>query len=87
MVDSVKREYNMGMPDGMDESFLKRIPYLFRRIEELESALIPFARCFHTNRDVNVEMLNVYKSDCKKAFEMVDSHNAYVPEVVYEIPA
>jgi hypothetical protein len=87
LVESVKREYQLGMPDGMDDSFLKRIQYLFKRIEELEAVAVPFARSWFSNKDFNVEMLEVYKSDCKRAFDAIDSRNAYIPEQKYEIPA
>lgn len=67
----------MNLPDGMDEQFLKKIPFLFKRIEELESALVPFARIFKVNERFDLEMLEVYKADCKRAFDKLDSTQPY----------
>lgn len=77
IVDGIRKEMAMHMPDGMDEQFLKKIPFLFKRIEELETALVPFARVFKVNERFSLGMLEVYKTDCKKAFDVLDSTQPY----------
>lgn len=87
LVESIKREYAIGMPDGMNEDFLKRLPVLFKRIEELEATLTPFARAYNNNKGFNVTMLDIYKSDCEQAFDMLDPSNSVKIEKKYEYPA
>ena len=79
-VESIKLEFSKGMPDGLDEQFLKKIPILFERIHELEIALIPFANAYTVNQNVfkntshtPPELLNVYLENCKRAFDILNS--------------
>ena len=87
LAQAVQTEVARGMPDGLSEEFLRKIPMLFNRIEELERALIPFARAFDTNKQYNKTMLDVYKKDCQAAFNMLDSTQSIVPSKKFEYPA
>jgi len=87
IVEEIQREYSRGMPDGMNEDFLKRIPILFKRIGELEVALAPFARAFLNNEASTTELIYVYKNDCAKALDVINSGNGRpIPRQV-EMPA
>ena len=86
-VELIRREIAKGMPDGLTEDFLRKLPDLFTRIEELERALVPFARAFKNNEQFNDTMLRVYKENCKEAFYVLDSANAVQPPKKYEYPA
>jgi hypothetical protein len=88
LTDEIKNEYAKAMPDGMDEKFLKKIPVLFRRIEELERALAPFGRAFLVNANFKDEMVTVYKKDCANALDMLDSGKGFeIPRLPVEYPA
>lgn len=87
IVEQVEKEYQMGMPDGLTNEFLVNIRVLFGRINELERALIPFARAYSVNKPFKEEMLNIYKSDCENAFDMLDSRKGIQLPKAVEIPA
>ena len=73
-VESIKNYMRKGYPEGI-APLLKDIPVLFGRIEELERALVPFARKGPGNND-GVPLLQVYHSDCQKAFNVLSSDKA-----------
>lgn len=88
VVDSVKREMELGMPNGMTDGFMRKIPFLLRRIDELEAALVPFARAYEVNEKFTEEMVQVYKVDTMKAAAVMDRRNSIeMPKQLPEIPA
>lgn len=91
LAQSVEKEVAKGMPDGMTENFLKKLPYLLNRIKELENALAPLAGVYARNRAVaeshNLEMQEVYFKDLKNAFNVMDINQSYVPKKETLFPA
>lgn len=89
LCEDIVKEYTMGMPDGVDEVFLRKLPVLFERINELEQALYPFARL--GNRSLSnaekAELIYCNTKDCVEAYNVLDSNQAYVPKKTYYYPA
>jgi hypothetical protein len=72
--DDIKSYYAKGMEEGAGP-LIKDLPILFRRIEELERALAPFAR-IGLRDNGNLPLIQVYHKDCKHAFETLSEKNA-----------
>jgi hypothetical protein len=70
-VEQIRDYMRRGMPEG-GEPVIKEIPTLFRRIEELERALVPFARQGLVNND-DKPLINVYHKDCQTAYRALSS--------------
>ena len=86
-VEEIKDYLRRGMPEG-GEPVIKSLPVLFRRIEELEHALVPFARQGLANNE-NKPLIYVYHKDCVTALNILSSKVAkqnLPPEAEY-IPA
>lgn len=87
-VNRIRDEYLKGMPDGLDEKFFANdVPYLFARIEQLENALVPFARVVEQNKGYTKPLIPVYFKDCVLAEDMIlTSKSVPLPRAV-EYPA
>ena len=89
-VDEVRKRAHGGWTEGVDELSIKDIPLLLRRIDELESALVPFARqsLMEKKYKSNVEMVSLYRADCDRAFDTITTHNGTdLPYEDFGIPA
>ena len=75
-VDKLQRDYNRGMPDGLDEQYLKQITYLFKRIQELEVALAPFAYTHYREGKFGGKVYSVNVESCQRAGDVLDPNNA-----------
>jgi hypothetical protein len=72
ITDSMRR----GWPDGAHDAH-REIPKLLQRIQELENALVPFARVAVTEKSSNpqyqlVQLVHVYLKDCEHAEQMLN---------------
>ena len=76
-VESIKNYMRKGYPEGI-APLLKDIPVLFGRIEELERALIPFARQ-GVRDNGGLPLAQVNHADCQKAFNVLSSDRAAGP--------
>lgn len=65
-VEALQDYMRRGMPDGPDY-VVKSFPILIARIEELERALIPFARAANKDNQ-GMPLIHVFHNDCKTAF-------------------
>lgn len=65
-VEQVEDYMRRGAPEGT-EPLARAMPALIARIEELERALIPFARIAARGNPTNVPLVQVYFSDCQHA--------------------
>lgn len=67
-VEEIEKYIRMELPEG-GEWLIKRVPTLLRRINELERALIPFARQASREEAANskLPLTNVNIGDCQKA--------------------
>lgn len=75
-VQAILKQVRTGYPEGI-EPIVKQLPVLFERINELESALAPFARAALNAGDNNgLPMIQVYLSDAKNAFNALDSRQS-----------
>ena len=81
-VERVKDYMRRGYPEGI-EPLLKSMPVLLGRIEELERALVPFARK-GVDDNGGLPLLQVYHADCKKAFNVLSSEKADGPRTTPE---
>jgi hypothetical protein len=72
LVEEVITRKNKGYPTGVDDTSLKQIPILLKRIEELENALAPFARVASRFDSNTQELVDVYAKDCREAFSALD---------------
>jgi hypothetical protein len=72
LADKVREEYKNGLPDGLDEQFMRRMPVLFDRIRELERALTPFIRAQRANEQYPKELVEVYYKDLIRARDVMD---------------
>jgi hypothetical protein len=79
-VDQIIQRKNKGWPGGVDERSKNDIPTLLKRIDELETALVPFARSLlteaRTNPNAKTSLIPVYRTDCIVAQEVIDITNA-----------
>lgn len=81
LADNMKDQYSKGMPDGIDERYIREaIPVLFRRIEELQNALKPFAKVGLAEKGVNKELVTVYHADCDAACNVMAYENSIQPK-------
>lgn len=87
LVEQVEKEVSTGLPDGMDTDFLKKIPVLFKRIRELENALAPLARVYYTNSKFNLPTNEVYMTDLKRAYDVLDPAQSLVEKKTFFYPA
>ena len=69
--DKIIAYYKRGMDDGA-EPLIRSMPVLIRRIEELERALIPFARQGLKDNH-GLPLIQVYHKDCLNAFKSLSS--------------
>lgn len=81
-VEEIKDYMRRGYPEGI-EVLLKSMPVLFGRIEELERALVPFARK-GVDDNGGLPLLYVNHSDCKKAYGVLSSDMASGPKTTPE---
>lgn len=73
-VDQIRDYVRRGMPEG-GEPVLKSLNILFRRIEELERALTPFARQGLIDNE-GKPLIQVYHKDCQTAYRSLSSRYA-----------
>lgn len=86
--EDIRIEMERGLPNGLDNMFSRKLPFLMKRLDELERALAPFARLYDISRNDNQELIYAYKKDCQQAFNVLSLHNAYdVPKKLPEFPA
>lgn len=88
-VEEIIKRVKAGYPSGVDTESHKQIPILLARIEELEAALVPFARIGATLTNNEPEIRDVYTKDVKAAYEVMDRRLAYGPAPIedFGIPA
>lgn len=86
-VETIKKYLAANLPNGIDESFLKKIPFLLKRIQELEEALYPLAYYYNMNENNEASTFLINKSDGARAREMLDPKQSYREEKKYEYPA
>lgn len=87
--ERVKKQMQMGWPDGTSELH-RDIPTLFRRIEELENALVPFAHVALIERNTsNDRLVSVYLKHCRAAMEKIDKNQSAVRKMddFFSMPA
>lgn len=76
VVEKIAYDMRRGFPDGTTELY-KDIPELLARIEELETALVPFARVAQVEQATahlkSGELVHVYLKDCVNAMHQLDS--------------
>ena len=86
-VERIERYMREGFPEGV-EPLAKDVPLLLHRINELEVALVPFARAGLQEND-GKPLIHVYQKDCKRAFDKLSRRVAIAtrPVVVEEYPA
>lgn len=65
-VDKIRDYMRRGMPEGA-EPVIHSIGVLFKRIDELEWALAPFAQRANVDNE-NKPLIYVYHKDCKTAY-------------------
>jgi hypothetical protein len=73
-VEQIRDYMRRGMPEGA-EPVVKEIPILFRRIEELERSLVPFARQGLADNE-GKPLIQVYHKDCQTAYRALSSRYA-----------
>lgn len=84
--EKMMSDFRKGMPDGLDNDYFKQVPILFARIQELENALAPFAKTALRERQFKKELVEIYRSDCDHALDMLSPDNAEdfpPPEIWY----
>lgn len=87
-VEEVIRRVKAGFPSGVDTESASHIPWLLSRIEELEAALVPFARVGATLTNNEPPLREVYTDALANAYAMLDKSNSVVPIVTdFGIPA
>ena len=88
LTDNLKMEYAKGMPDGIDERYIKvAIPLLFQRIDELQNALKPFAKVSLIEKNTNIELVSVYHRDVDIALSVLDYDQSVQPKKEVYYPA
>lgn len=73
-VEEIRDYVRRGMPEG-GEPVLKSLNVLFRRIEELERAVVPFARQAVVDNEGR-PLIQVYHKDCQTAYRTLSSRYA-----------
>lgn len=87
-VEQVQKRIKMGFPDGVDETSRTQLQVLLARIQELERALIPFARLAIRPAHDTDELIYCYRTDAIAAWQMLDSNQGIVPpQEDFGIPA
>ena len=82
LAEIVVRRMQLGWADGIDPQSAKDIPLLIKRIEELETGLIPFAKIAVTQKDQSngKPLTSCYLSDCVNALALMDPNNSEQPK-------
>ena len=87
-VEEVQKRVKAGFPNGCDSESHPQIQNLLARIEELETALVPFARVGATLTAQEPATRDVYTADLAHAYNMLDRRQAWVAPIVdFGIPA
>ena len=91
LVGEFRRDVSSGMPtiDGPTDkvvSILNRIPYLLRRIDELESALRPISHYYEVNKNSDGPTFLINKADGQRAFDVMDVTQAFSPRPMESLP-
>jgi len=73
LVAGIRRKMHLGFPDGYNEEARRDLIVMMRRIEELERALVPFARLARIPFN-DQEMLYCHKSDVINASGIMDDN-------------
>lgn len=81
-ITEVRRRVQMAFPEGGDETSTRQIPILLKYIDELELALLPFARLGLGSPMAASMPLNF--QDCKNAAEVLTDKS---PAKKFEFPA
>lgn len=81
-ITEVRRRVQMAFPEGGDETSTRQIPILVKYIDELELALLPFARLGLATP--NGPQISAQFADCKKAAEVLTDQS---PAKKFEFPA
>lgn len=73
-VNVIREKVNAGLARMGDEDLVLEMPLLLKRIDELETALVPFARrAVEAQRHgENNELLQVYAKECMNAKNVLD---------------
>jgi hypothetical protein len=89
IVEEVDKRVRTGYPNGVDETSIKQLPLLLKRIQELENALAPFARIGARSGPGELPLQNCYTKDCVEAYNVLDPSNTWRAKPVQqqEIPA
>jgi hypothetical protein len=80
--DKIRQRVRVGFPNGVDEESRNDLPTLLNRIEELETALAPFAKLAMLPND-GKELVMCYSRDCEKALQAMTSYT--LPEQSTEV--
>jgi hypothetical protein len=86
-VEKLEKYYRTGMDEGA-EPIVRNLRALFGRIQELESALVPFARVgLRDNK--GLPLTQVYHKDCKNAYNKLSLQvaKATTPPEQEDLPA
>lgn len=87
-IEDIRKRVKAGFPNGVDMESHQHIPLLLGRIDELEHAMLPFARIGSTLSSSEPELREVYTRDLSHAFNVMDPNNAKKPVVEdFGIPA
>jgi hypothetical protein len=72
LVEEARKRVRAGFPEGSDNISAQQLPILLRRIDELEAALMPFARIGSRIDSTTPELVDCYRNHCAKAYEVLD---------------
>lgn len=76
LLQAVRKRVRAGFPNGVDAESHRQIPFLINRVEELESALAPFARIAKAESTVRHDnpnhLVNCRLTDCVTARKLID---------------
>ena len=76
LLQDIKKRVRGGFPGGVDVESHRQIPFLINRVEELESALAPFARIAKAEASVKTtnpnHLVSCRLSDCVTARKLID---------------
>ena len=86
-VEAVRKDVAMNMPNGMDNAFLSKVPFLLKRIDELERVLLPFSRAYNMNKQYGKPAILVNTEDLRRADDMLDPKQSIKAPKRFEFPA
>ena len=86
-VEAIRKDIAMNMPNGMDNAFLNKVPFLLKRIDELERALLPFSRAYNMNKQYHQKATLVNTEDLKRADDALDPKQSAKAPKRFEYPA